>query len=167
MSEELKHKYLNDEWIVWKHDINNGNWKIEGFDVLYEIKSIYDFWCFFNNLGKINFKDSYIYVMRKGVLPIWEDKNNRNGGTCSIRIDNDKISYYFTELMMYIVNEYLINNDDYSEINGVSILTKGNWTFIKILNRNRDINPIDLMNKDIKNNYLELSIKYKPNTPEY
>jgi len=56
--EDLQKKKLNSSWIVWRHDANNTNWKADTLEEIFEIKTIYDFWLFFNNISLINFKDN-------------------------------------------------------------------------------------------------------------
>jgi hypothetical protein len=164
---DIKEQPLNNKWIIWRHVISNTNWKLDSFDKLFEINSIYDFWCFFANLENINFRNNTIYIMRDNITPLWEDPKNRNGGTCSIRIEKTKVIPYITELCAYMVNEFLLNDDDDLEINGMSITSYGNWTYIKILNKNKEINPSKYFNDKIKNKYEKFSVVFKQNVPEY
>lgn len=158
---------LNDKWIIWKHETTNTNWKLESFINIWEVNTIEDFWKFFSNLNSVNFKTNTIYFMRNGITPLWEDVKNRNGGTCSIRIENNVAIKYITDIGVYVVNELFLENDNNKEINGFSIVSYGNWAYIKILNKNKEINPSEHLNKDIKDKISEFSILYKENKPEY
>lgn len=128
---------LNSKWYIWKHNNNTSDWTINSYEKIFEINSIGSFWRFFNNFNLLD-KISYQYfIMREGIMPIWEDVNNKNGGICSIKIDyfnNKNRNEMGSELMMcismLILNEtFVINN---KIINGISYAVKNKSILFKI-----------------------------------
>jgi hypothetical protein len=86
---ELK---LNSLWKLWIHENDNEKWDIDSYNFNSNIDNIACLWRFlnsFNNLDKFN---RQFYVMRDGIMPIWEDNNNKNGVICSFRIENINVN---------------------------------------------------------------------------
>jgi len=162
---KIKKMKFDDEWKVWYHNMNDKNWKITGFEIIHNINNVFDFWTLFKYLSDINFSVINLYIMRKNITPIWEDVMNRNGGTCSIRVNLKQYRSLFEEIVIHcLTNELISCHSD--EINGISIIIKGNWALIKILTRNKDLDIVNFLNKDIINKY-DVSIQFKKNVPEY
>lgn len=164
---KISKKYnFNDSWDVWYHCQKN-NWKISGFKKIYKINNIYDFWIFNNNLEKLDFLNSeQIFIMRDNILPIWEDKNNKDGGCWSIKITSNNLYDLWIKLNMYIFGETLVNNND-KIINGISINSKNsNISVIKIWLSNSKYNNIKQLPINILNKY-GFNIIYKSHVPEY
>jgi len=162
-SKEIK---FNNEWKVWYHNMNIKDWKITGFEVIHNINNVYDFWTLFKYLSDINFSVVNLFIMRENILPIWEDVMNRNGGTCSIRVNLKQYRALFEEIIIYCLIDKLVSCHA-EEINGISIIIKGNWGLIKILTKNKDLDIINFLNKDIISKYNDVSIQFKKNIPEY
>lgn len=171
---EKSNKVINDysllrEWVLWTHSLSSNDWSIKGYKKLYVIKTVGDFWNIFNNFTKLGPDCYHIYLMKKGITPMWEDENNRTGGICSMKIDFDKSFLCYENLCSYLVTENITNN--LSDINGVSFSPKINsrlsFSIIKIWNKNNKNNVINDLNKKLINKYSKLSLQYKSNIPEY
>jgi hypothetical protein len=162
-SKELKFK---NEWKVWYHNMNIKNWKITGFEMFHTINNVYDFWRLFKYLSDINFSVVYLFIMRENISPIWEDEMNRNGGTCSIRVNLKKYRMLFEELTIACLIDSLVSCNS-NEINGISLIIKGNWALIKLLTKNKDLDITKFLNKEIVDKYTDVSYQFKQNVPEY
>jgi len=140
---------LPNQWTLWFHNEKN-NWTINGFNKLYEINTIGDFWRLYNNWNKIKgVHYKHYFLMKKDVPPVWEDPININGGCWSYKITNEtQAEQIWNELSVYLVcNEIILDDDD---IVGLSIsLKKSNNTVIKIWNKNNKNNSLNLLNKNI------------------
>ena len=156
---------FNDDWNIWYHHLKN-NWKIEGFNKIFKITSIKEFWDFNNNinlLGGIN--SHHFFMMKNDITPIWEDINNKNGGCWSIKIPTEKSIELWIKLSAYIVGNNLVEDKDL--INGISICAKNPITsVVKIWNNDTKKNSIKLLPVDILNEY-GFNIIYKSHIPEY
>lgn len=167
--ENLKDKKLENEWDLWVHSLSNKNWDISGYTKLYTISKVSDFWNVFNNFNKLGPEFYHIYLMKKGITPMWEDKENRFGGICSVKID------YFQSLKIYellcshlvIENISKIKND----INGISFSPKLNsklsFTIIKIWNKKATNKFTENLSKESSKILTNFNIQYKQNDPEY
>jgi hypothetical protein len=160
--------YLFDYvWTVWSHNLNSQDWTITGFNKIWEIKSISDFWLFVNIISKLNFKNNRFFVMRDNIQPLWEDENNRNGGSCSIRIQAQLSFILLEKILLSIMNESFIDNK--LDINGISFCSKNQWSIVKIWNKDKNNDISTQINPSILSTFNEkdICIRYKSNIPEY
>ena len=93
-----------------------------------------------------------------------QDKNNKNGGCWSFKVNDNLAQDLWNDLSLYLVTENLssIKND----IVGLSAcLKKNNFSVIKIWNKNSENNNINLLSKNILNKW-GLDIIYIAHMPE-
>lgn len=139
---------FNTEWNLWYHH-ERDNWNVEGYRNIYKIKTTEDFWKLFNNwkeLGGVYSK--HFFIMRKGVNPLWEDKNNKNGGCWSFKVSDSQAEDLFEYLCGLLVNDKLTSYPE--EVMGISIcLKKNNNVVIKIWNSDSKKNSLSILNQDI------------------
>ena len=58
--------------------------------------------------------------MKEKILPQWENKDNKDGGYISYKIDNSKLQESWKEIMMAFVGGYIVKEaKNLSLINGV------------------------------------------------
>jgi hypothetical protein len=140
---------LTHKWDIWFHN-EKDNWTLSGYKKIYEITSINDFWKFYNNwelAGGVTNK--HFFIMQDGIIPIWEDVKNINGGCWSFKIHEDQAEELWEDLSIYMVCNKLLPSIN-NEIVGLSIcLKKNNNVVIKIWNRNSKVNSLKLLNDKI------------------
>jgi len=144
---------LDCKWIIWYHN-NKDDWSINGYNKIYEISSIYDFWKLYNNWDKIGgINNRHYFLMKENVNPIWEDPININGGCWSFKNLENQSKELWENLSVYLVTNNLcptIPND----IVGLSISQKkNNNIIIKIWNTNANMNSLKLINENILNKW--------------
>lgn len=156
---------FHNTWNLWYHHHKN-NWKIDGYRNIFNITTICDFWNLFNNFELIGgIHNMHYFIMKNNIQPIWEHPLNKNGGCWSFKIPSEIAFNLFTKLSIYMVGETLTPNSDI--INGISICLKNPTTsVIKIWNNTTKANSINLLPKDIVNEY-GYNIIYKAHIPEY
>jgi len=144
LSTSLKYK-----WNVWYHH-EKDNWKISGYKQIYQIKSVEDFWLFYNNWDKVGgVTAKHFFLMREDVTPIWEDTKNINGGCWSFKVQEESADELWEDLSTYLVCNQLCPSIS-DEIMGLSIcLKKNNNTVIKIWNKTSKNNSLKLINETI------------------
>ena len=157
---------LENKYVLWCHDINSKDWSLQGYNKICTISNVSEFWKLFNNLNKIGYKISNFFLMKDGVDPTWEHDANRHGGTCSIKTEIDESLNIYEELCSYMICGILSTevNDD---ITGISFSPKNNWAIIKVWNGNKKYDLSLTMNKVLLDKYVNNSIKYKENQPEF
>lgn len=147
----METKFQNN-WTIWYHN-SKDDWTINGYKKIYTIKNIEDYWKLYNNwdkLGTINNK--HFFIMKNEITPIWEDKNNKNGGCWSYKVTENMAQQLWDDLSLYLVTEKLssIEND----IVGLSAcLKKNNFSVIKIWNKESKNNSLNLLANEILKKY--------------
>lgn len=156
---------LNNNYIIWSHDISNKEWDLESYSKLCNIDNVSTFWRVFNNLNKLGYRYKHFYFMKDDTEPLWEHENNRDGGVCSFRVDINSSLDVFEYLSVAMLTNNLNDNSD--DINGISISPKNSWAIIKIWNKDSKNDLTKTLKKDILNKYSNISVKYRANDPEY
>lgn len=171
-NEEIGNNALfNSKWYVYFHHNDNPSWKIEDYRKISSYRSIGEFWRIFNNFHFLNKVENQVYVMREGIMPIWEDINNRGGGIYSLKIEfadkhkrNEIGSELMTAICLMISNESFVRKNKC--INGVNYAIKHRSIMIKLWVRNYDENlnfkvqvPVDFLN--VVDNVLKRNDTYR------
>ena len=147
MSISLETK-LSDKWNLWLHKSKN-DWTIKGYNNLYTIETIKDFWNLTNsweNNGGIHLNQ--YFLMKNEIHPIWEHKDNLKGGCWSFKVKENLSQELWDDLATYLVSGNL--SPEYDEINGISITKKKNgWVVLKIWNRDNKKSSLKNINYDI------------------
>ena len=142
---ESEDKLLNDTWILWYHDPNDLNWDISSYKIVSTMTTIRDFWNTYEFMKNNIIENSMLFIMRKGILPLWEDPKNVNGGCWSFKISKGDIKKYWTELSIFLLGENITKKEKL--INGLSISPKKTFCIIKIWNCDKSKNDKTLINK--------------------
>lgn len=148
-STEIKDINLTSSWSIWVHH-EKDNWKISGYQNIYTIKTVKDFWKFYNNWDKVGgVTSSHFFLMKNDVTPIWEDEQNINGGCWSFKVQEDMADELWENLSIYLVCGVLCPTIP-DEMMGLSIcLKKNNNTVVKIWNKKSKNNSLKLINEKI------------------
>ena len=182
---------LNSKWTIWIHDNEDTDWSVGSYRAIYEIDSVGKMWRFLNVFDNLNKTVRQYYIMREGITPIWEDNNNKEGGICSIMMENNRnVSNLsgnicvdtFISILCLVMNEtFVINNMD---INGLCYSVKQKYALIKLWVKNFSTNknfidklPISLLNtvsnildngqRSSKLNRSKISVQIKQIVPSY
>lgn len=162
---EMKELKFQNKWYIWIHEVDSKDWDLKSYKIVHTIENLWDFWQFYNHTYLLNQWKYNFFVMKSNSHPTWEHSTNRNGGTCSIRIDISQSIEIIEQLSILLVNESL--TDEINDINGISFAAKGNWCVIKIWNRDYKNNISNQIPSYLRKIYPAISIKYKDNIPEY
>jgi len=120
---------LNDTWVLWIRPFDSKDWSINSYKKVYEFDTIEKFWALFNNINKI---ENMFFIMRKGIQPTYEDKQNKGGGTISYTSQPAFAKKEFESLAMALAGETLVNEDKINDITGISFLPKNGVAIMKI-----------------------------------
>ena len=126
---------LNDTWILWFHDPLDNNWKLNSYKKVCSINTINEFWSSYNFLNNKIVENSMLFLMRNNIDPLWEHKDNINGGSWSIKLQKGNLYDIWTTISIYLINENISTKD----VNGISISPKKNFCIIKIWTKNKYI----------------------------
>jgi len=146
---------LNNTWILWFHDPNDSNWKINSYKKIANIKSIEEYWGLYEKLSETVVQKGMFFLMREGILPIWEDEKNKDGGCWSFKIGKKDIYNAWVELSISLLGETIMKELQHSTtITGISLSPKKNFSIIKIWNNSSDKNKSNLLSRRIPHLYI-------------
>mgnify|MGYP005992319139 CR=1 FL=1 len=139
VNSDMQQHPLSDEWTLWAHLPHDTDWSLTSYKPIYTYKSVEEVLAVNEVLTSNLVKNCMLFVMRKGVTPLWEDPKNRMGGCFSYKVSNKIVPDCWTKLTYSLVGESLSENSDLQKhINGITISPKKNFCIIKIWLNNCD-----------------------------
>lgn len=160
---KLPHRY-----VIWYHSVTNNSWERDSYKNLCEqlpnkcaetIGDIAKVYASFQN----NVKAGMFFVMRENIFPKWEDPANAQGGFWSFKVSKHSANETWLSLTASFIGGTLLNDPSkMDEITGISVSPKISNCVMKIWNRDRSFNSMDVFTNTIP--YLEPnSLLYKAN----
>ena len=125
---------LNDKWDLYYHLPQNNDWSLSSYVVIKnEISDL-------ESIIKINekmhdniIKNCMLFVMKNGITPMWEDKQNRNGGCFSYKINNKfVVDVWKTLFYLMCGNSICVKPEHNKHVNGITISPKKNFCIVKV-----------------------------------
>lgn len=120
-------KPLFSRFTCWFHNPNDTNWEPNSYQEILNFSTIEEFWTLHNSIHPEMIENGMFFIVKEGILPIWEDENNVDGGCISFKIEKKNVYDEWENLLIH----YISGNLD-SKINGVSISPKTNFNIIKL-----------------------------------
>jgi translation initiation factor 4E len=139
---------LQNRWTVWYHRMDEMSWEKESYIKIYEFDSVVDFYKFKNSIVNYlpSFFNGYYFFMKDDILPIWEDPNNKKGGSWNIKVQKQDLFTYLDEILLSLVSNEVLMHYNHT-ITGISIVPKRYNAIIKIWNNNNKICLANLIHK--------------------
>jgi hypothetical protein len=107
-----------------------------------------------------------LFVMRKGITPLWEDPKNRKGGCFSYKITNKNVYECWKNLTYNLVGESLSSNKKLQlQINGITISPKKNFCILKVWTSTCNYQDAALIKAD--SGITSHGCLFKKHAPEY
>jgi len=158
---------LADSWTIWAHLPHDTDWSISSYREIFTFNSVEDAIAITETLPDVLVKNCMLFLMRKGIKPIWEDPKNRAGGCFSYKITNKNVYEVWKDLSYVLVGETISSEHNFvTNVTGITISPKKNFCIIKIwMSTCANQNP-GIINSSIK----ELTSNgclFKKHTPEY
>ncbi len=160
------HKLTNN-WNLWAHLPHDTDWGIKSYKKIYELKTMEESIAITETLPEILVKNCMLFIMKSGIMPIWEDSKNRNGGCFSYKVSNKIVHEVWRNLTYVLVGETISSQESFvSSITGITISPKKNFCIIKIwLSNCLNQNP-DIITTDVKG-IISQGCLFKKHLPEY
>ena len=156
---------LYDNWTLWAHLPHDTNWDLNSYVEIYNMTTLESAIVILEKLPETMVKNCMLFIMRKGIKPIWEDDNNKDGGCFSYKIPNKCINDVWKNLCYSILCENLISDNNIQLlINGITVSPKKNFCIIKIWLKDCSISNPDLFNKLCNINYSSIFKKHTTET---
>jgi translation initiation factor 4E len=123
---ELKPKHsLQDSWSFWFFKMNKTReWK-NNIHLLGTVNTVEDFWSVYSHLKPVELlSDGCDYmVFKKGILPMWEDEKNKNGGRLLMNVEKTNCLSYlnvlWTNSLLSLIGSSYDNEAD--SVNGLVV----------------------------------------------
>eukprot|EP00754_Rhynchopus_humris_P045770 Rhum_TRINITY_DN5257_c0_g1::Rhum_TRINITY_DN5257_c0_g1_i1::g.16809::m.16809/K03259/EIF4E; translation initiation factor 4E len=171
---------LEHKWTIWydsrKTIVGTDNWE-ENLQKVSDFDTVEDFWSTYNHIkrpGTLEFGGNY-HVFKYGIKPMWEDKENKEGGRFLITVpakeDNDRLNEIWEHLLLAMIGECLEDEvaplpDKRAHVTGAVLGRRKAQTKIAVWTRDRNETQAleDLKVKLITTLQLKdpSSIKYEP-----
>ncbi|KAI5792918.1 translation initiation factor eIF 4e-like domain-containing protein [Pyronema domesticum] len=127
---------LKDEWVVWYRSPGN---KFQDYEKsthkIAHFKTVEEFWTVYSHLKRPSNLPhvSDYHLFKKGIRPVWEDKENRAGGKWNIRLKKGVANRYWEDLMLAIVGDQFGDAGD--DLCGAVLSVRGNEDVLSVWTR--------------------------------
>lgn len=125
-------RQLDDNWTLWIHLPRDPDWTLNGYYNIHTFSTIDDIVSIIESIPSSLVKGAMMFIMREGVSPIWEDKNNKNGGCFSYRVSHKILTSVWRNIAYTMVGGYLVPDEMSGIITGISISPKKQFSVLKI-----------------------------------
>jgi len=134
MSIQSPKNSLDDKWNLYYHLPDDKNWDVNSYTtILGDIQFAEEVLAINNTMPEQVISKCMLFLMRKGIAPMWEDPKNRSGGCFSYRILNKQVADVWRTLLLLTCGESLMINTGFSKhVNGITISPKKNFCIVKI-----------------------------------
>jgi translation initiation factor 4E len=124
---------LSDTWTLWAHLPHDTNWSASSYKKIYEFNTAEQAIALIEMLPPKLVMNCMLFLMRTGIVPMWEDAQNRNGGCFSYKVANKEVNQAWKQLSYVTVGETISTNlNVIPHVNGITISPKKNFCIIKI-----------------------------------
>ena len=129
---------LNDKWNLFYHLPDEKSWNLNSYKIiLNNIDNVETTVSLNNKITDKIIKYCMLFLFRSNINPMWEDPLNKNGGSFSFKVYNNKVVNIWKLLVYSLVGETLCIDKKHKDlINGISISPKRKFCIIKIWLKN-------------------------------
>ncbi len=158
---------LNDKWDLYYHLPHDKQWDLNSYKFIAKNISSLDTLIALNDtIPEKIVKHCMLFVMKNGITPMWEDKQNRLGGCFSFKVSNKMVYDVWTHLFYSLCGESLCINPEHNKyINGITISPKKNFCIVKVWLQDCDIQDPNILIQIP--NLSKQGCIFKKHAPEY
>jgi hypothetical protein len=146
---------------------NDKNWNLDSYHFIIQNLDNVESLIGVNEMVSDNIiKNCMLFVMKRGITPMWEDTQNRNGGCFSYKVVNKVICQVWRKLVYLLCGNALTVDSKHGDmVNGITISPKKGFCILKIWMKTCKLqDPAIIVNVDglTKNGCL-----FKAHSPEF
>ena len=157
---------LSHRWTLWAHLPHDTNWSASSYKKIYEFDTAEQAIAIIEVLPPKLIMNCMLFMMRSGIVPMWEDPQNRNGGCFSYKVANKEVNAAWKQLSYVTVGETISTNMNVVPIvNGITISPKKNFCIIKIWMANCNFQNAGIIRE--LEGITAHGCLFKKHTPEY
>lgn len=128
---------LSDKWVLYAHLPHDTNWNIDSYIKILEFSSVEEMISLVSELKEDVVKNCMLFIMRHNIKPVWEDKNNKNGGSFSFKINNKNVLNAWKHLTYALTGNHITKDAEmFEHINGITVSPKKTFCIMKIWMKN-------------------------------
>lgn len=158
---------LHQKWTLWAHLPKNPDWSHAGYKKVMELSTLEQTIAIIESLPEWFVQNCMLFVMKDGVLPTWEDPQNRHGGYFSYRVPNKQVLSVWRDLTYVLVGRTISAQSSFMDcVTGITVSPKKHFCIIKIWVSNCDFQNPQIVTKEI-GNLIAQGCLFKPHTPEF
>ena len=158
---------LKYKWNLWAHLPQEPDWTSKSYKKIYQFKNLEEAIAITESLPEGLIKNCMLFIMKDGIIPMWEDQKNRNGGCFSYKVSNKNVYEVWRDLTYVLVGETISSNVIFvNSVTGITISPKKNFCIIKIWMTNCDHQNPAVVTSDVKN-LIPQGCLFKKHTPEF
>ena len=162
----MQHNPLSDQWCLWVHLPHDTDWSLNSYKKVFNTTSAEEVVALNEAMSSRLVKNCMLFMMRKGITPLWEDPRNRQGGCFSYKVPNKTVYECWRSLVYSLTGETLSKNKVLQkQINGITISPKKNFCVIKIWLSGCDFQDATLI--DCTSGIESHGCLFKKHGPEY
>ena len=158
---------LRYKWNLWAHLPQDPDWTVKSYKKICQFKTVEEAIAITESLPADLVKNCMLFIMRDGVIPMWEDPKNRNGGCFSYKVSNRNVFEVWRDLTYVLVGETISSNSIFVNcVTGITISPKKNFCIVKIWMTNCEHQNPQIVTSEIR----KLSPQgclFKKHTPEF
>jgi len=157
---------LSHRWTLWAHLPHDTNWAASSYKKIFEFDTAEEAIAVIEVLPPKLVMNCMLFLMRSGIIPMWEDPQNRNGGCFSYKVVNKEVNSAWKQLSYVTVGETISTNMNVVPIvNGITISPKKNFCIIKIWMANCNFQNAGIIRE--LEGITAHGCLFKKHTPEY
>ena len=84
---------LNDKWTLWAHLPHDIDWTVKSYKKILTFDSVESAITLCETIPEKMINNCMLFLMRDGILPMWEDNKNKNGGCFSYKVNNKNVEF--------------------------------------------------------------------------
>lgn len=124
---------LQSEWIYWAHSPTDTVWTIQSYKSIMNVKYVEELISLLHVLPEKMLTSYMFFIMKNNILPLWEDKNNINGGCFSYKVSNKYVKEVWTTLAYAMCGNTITTDPEFNRsIAGMTISPKKSFCIIKL-----------------------------------
>jgi translation initiation factor 4E len=158
---------LSNNWTLWAHLPHNTDWTLKSYIPISTFKNVEETIGVTETLPPVLVENCMLFIMKEGVKPIWEDPNNRNGGSFSYKVSNKNVYKVWKDLTYVLVGGTISKQSKFVNcVTGITISPKKSFCIIKIWMADCNNQNPEIVTTDVKG-LLPQGCLFKKHTPEY
>ena len=82
------HHQLDNKWVLWAHLPHDINWNLQSYKKIIGFNALEDIIALNQHISDCVIKNCMLFLMKDKITPLWEDKQNVQGGCFSFKVNN-------------------------------------------------------------------------------